>query len=273
MLVLALSPLPIAACVTAWEIIFRISNALIHQAYRDDDSPSLTKLKTRGGSYMVALIHAMIMTVRGSWHVLQLLDAPSATAKLAIPHNPNEEWYSATAATEPTNVIFFSWLFYDALHVIIAFPKLGGVDTLLHHLGFMGASLVCGTHRILPFAFAWLLAGELSTIPLNIRWILIHSSRSNKSALGMVNLAFAACFFLVRVLGYGLGLVHLLWTLHRDEQGLQTLAHVPPLLLHLVLGLLVGGYVLNLVWFRKIVTMAQRGRGGGGSTGKNRKDQ
>ena len=33
---------------------------------------------------------------------------------------------------------------YDLLHVLCAFPALGKMDTVLHHAGFLGASIING---------------------------------------------------------------------------------------------------------------------------------
>ena len=129
----------------------------------------------------------------------------------------------------------------------------------------MMMSVVCDYHLLLPFPFGWLLVGELSSIPLNVRWMLIQISKSAQPSAGrnwttryttVVNYAFAITFFASRVVVYGLGLAHLLRV--RDELfGLRSRVASP--LLYLVLGLLVGGYVLNLMWMRKIVQMAVGG--------------
>ena len=74
------------------------------------------------------------------------------------------------AAAETTNIIFLSWLCYDLVHIGAMYPTLGGVDTLVHHVAFMLASVSCAAYRLFPFPFSWLIACELSSPFLNIRW-------------------------------------------------------------------------------------------------------
>lgn len=215
-------------------------------------------MEKHGATYVAALIHAMITGSRGCWHVAALLQAPTAS-KLAI---VDGEWHAAALATADTNVVFFSWLLYDVLHVIREFPALGGLDTVAHHLGFMCASLVCGHHRILPFPFAWLILGELSSVPLNIRWFLTTIAKADPkraskwaSPISTTSKAFALVFFVTRVVVYGMGLAHLCSV--TEELGKLDAVVAKPLL-YLVLALLAGGYVLNLSWMSKIVKRARQ---------------
>ena len=261
-----LTLLNIAGCVAGWEATYRLCSIALPRLYGDAATP---KLKAHGGSYLVALIHAIIMAVRGTYHVLQLLQAPSY-AKLTIPITEAEEeqvdeWYAATSATERTNLLFFSWVVYDLMHILVEYPNVGGLDTVWHHIAFLVCSFIAGTYGILPFAMAWLLVGETSTIPLNLRWILINTNRGDTPALHATNMAFAVSFFIVRCIIYGLGLFHLLWSLKSEAQVRVVLldnrrGDLPRSFLYLVVALLVGGYGLNLMWFRKILAMAQRGK-------------
>ena len=88
-------------------------------------------------------------------------------------------------------MLFPSWLLYDLAHLLLSFPALGAADTVAHHAGFICASAICGAHRILPFAFGWLIVGELSSPLLNVRWLLIHAGRRRVAVLQRVNVGFA----------------------------------------------------------------------------------
>jgi len=260
-----LTPANVALGCVGWEVLHRVLTLLIGRAVGAGvvlPAGSSEKLRAQGASYAVSLVHASILSARGVWHVLSLLAAPTM-AQLSIPDAADGPFHAAAAATEATNIIFLSYLAYDLLHLLAAFPKLGGADTVAHHAGFIGASLVCGSHRILPFAFSWLVCGEISTIPLNARWFLLTSGRGESVALRATNLAFAGSFFLARILVYGLGLWHL-WVSREALLGLERLVARPLLLL--VIVLLVGGYGLNLVWMRKIFAMATK------KTGRKRAD-
>ena len=105
------------------------------------------------------------------------------------------------------------------------------------------------------FPRRWLAVGEFSTLPLNVRWLLIQLGRGSTGAMATTNWCFAVSFFLCRILAYGLGLFHLF----------SNWSFVGPLVgrtpyLGLVVALLCAGYLLNLVWFRHIVRMAASGR-------------
>jgi len=96
-----------------------------------------------------------------------------------------------------------------------------------------------------------MLMGELSSVLLNSRWLVINSGRGdNKTLMNAINYTFALTFFATRVAGYGAGLAHL-WVVRESVLGLES-AVARPLLLG-VLGLIVGGYGLNLLWMQKIV--------------------
>mmetsp|Transcript_66654 Transcript_66654/g.124433 ORF Transcript_66654/g.124433 Transcript_66654/m.124433 type:complete len:262 (+) Transcript_66654:71-856(+) len=245
----------ILLCIGCWESLYQVAHAvlpslatkLLSSSAARDQRDKFTRC---GASYVVAFCHACLMGSRGSWHLWALLPAPEPH-KLAIPDEAVQPWYQLTSATETTNLLFFSWLAQDFIHIALQFPRLGGYDTLFHHVGFMTASAICGNYRILPFAFAWLLCGELSSIPLNIRWFLINTGYGDCRFLQVTNVIFAATFFATRIVGYGLGIWHFFSVRHALFQ-----MDVPSPFLLVVLVLLVAGYILNLMWMQKIVQMA-----------------
>ena len=138
----------------------------------------------------------------------------------------------------------------------LSFPKLGGAETVVHHLGFIFCALATSHARILGFPTSWLLLGELSTIPLNVRWALIKSGHGDGAALWWTNWAFAGMFFVARVALYGFGLVDF----HRTWDRVP--ASVCPQGLTLaILTLISAMQLLNLYWFYGIVLMGLRGGG------------
>ena len=243
-----LSPTPVALCVLSWEAVYQLSKLAVRTYVEPTEANK--KLRRDAASYIVALIHAGIMGTRGPWHMLALINAPVG-AKLAMP-GAGSPWVAAASSVETTNLLFLSWLLYDLLHLGLAFPKLGGADSVAHHVGFICASLVCGLHEIFPFPFAWLISGELSSILLNIRWLLINSGRGDTRALLAANNTFVVLFFATRVVGYGAGLAHL-WVVRDHLRQLDDVVARPLLLV--VLTLVVGGFGLNLMWMFKIVQM------------------
>ena len=262
--------------VIVWELLFRRARWALQGAVERDGflkaDANKEKLVRDGPSYIVAFVHACIVGGLGLTHLFALVNAP-AEVQLAIPWNRDHPWHVPAAMTERTNSIFLSWLLYDLGHVTLSYPHLGGIDTIAHHVGFIFASAVCGAFRILPFPFAWLTVGELSSIALNVRWGLINTGRGDTSALRYAQTTFAVLFIATRIVLYGLGLYYLLeqqWKLLLARQKtpmespietpllLAPVAHVPIWLLGTVCGLLVGGYGLNLVWLGKILHMATK---------------
>ena len=250
---------PVVAGAVCWELLYGACGFALRRlaatpgVVLSDPGASKEKLARLGASYVVALVHALLVGLRGVWHVYALLDAPIG-AKLAIP-DASSPWHAAAAATETTNVLFLSWLLYDLAHVLLSFPALGAADTVAHHAGFICASAICGAHRILPFAFGWLIVGELSSPLLNVRWLLIQSGRGASPLLQRVNVGFALAFVAFRVALGAAGMAHL--AVHRAA--LSVLDNVvPSALLALVLVVfLPAGYSLNLVWLSKIAKMAR----------------
>ena len=264
-----LDPYAVIVMACFWEALYRIVSILI--VLIDAFFPALVvkgkgdseRLMKCGGSYAVALVHAAVMTYRAGHHFLALLPAPPRVQFATLSDlDVGDEWVDIGQAVERTNLLFASWLLYDLAHVAWSYPQLGGADMVAHHAGFFGAACVCGIHRILPFPFAWLLLGEISSIPLNMRFFFIATGRSDGKAMRLTNITFAVLFFAARILLYGWGLYHL-WTQRTAVLALATphpkfgAAIIKRPLLLLVLSLLVCGYVLNLSWFEKVVKMAR----------------
>jgi len=302
--------------VISWEMTYRIVKYLMYQllgktnfttndANNSYDTSSrgrtLQTLLTCGPSYAVSTVHAIIVTARGCTHLLQLWDA-SPYDKFVIPpdstttlqdDNTMMNYRGAHLLVARTNIIFVSYLLYDVCHVLYQYPKLGKVDTVLHHILFIVCSFINGTYGIMAFAFGWLIVGEASTILLNVRWLLIQlsgrssissssgggggggggisdgksSSSSGSSGSGSttvvlldtINILFAITFLIVRVLIYTLGVVHLLIMHGRSIiMVLPQTTYVPRILLGITCGCILLGWGLNLIWGMKIMAMVFR---------------
>eukprot|EP00569_Conticribra_weissflogii_P007583 CAMPEP_0171350676 /NCGR_PEP_ID=MMETSP0878-20121228/36995_1 /TAXON_ID=67004 /ORGANISM="Thalassiosira weissflogii, Strain CCMP1336" /LENGTH=381 /DNA_ID=CAMNT_0011855667 /DNA_START=139 /DNA_END=1284 /DNA_ORIENTATION=+ len=227
----------------------------------------------QGPSYFVSLIHSLYVTYRGIHHISSLYDA-SDLEKVFITrtyfqgsHRP------AHLEVAKTNIIFLSYLLYDLLHVIIQYPNLGKIDTIIHHLVFASCSAINGTYGVMPFPFGWLIVGEASTIFLNWRWFLRVSGRGGKRGdnvcssgeveqkrvLDTVNSLFAFSFFATRIILYSIGMIHLFGFSLEEVKQLQQLGGVPSSLLGMTCGCMFLGWGLNLLWGFKIWGMMVRG--------------
>mmetsp|Transcript_16524 Transcript_16524/g.67867 ORF Transcript_16524/g.67867 Transcript_16524/m.67867 type:complete len:197 (-) Transcript_16524:1238-1828(-) len=106
-------------------------------------------------------------------------------------------------------------------------------------------SIVGATTISAPFQFGWLIVGEVSTIFLNIRWFLIKLGYGATSFMTAANFLFALTFFIARIVVYTFGV----YDLYYSAQYLTRPNMVGRCML--VGGILIG-YVLNLIWFKKI---------------------
>ncbi|KAL3783990.1 hypothetical protein HJC23_013370 [Cyclotella cryptica] len=221
-------------------------------------------LSQRGASYAVSLIHAFYASCRGVLHLYNLRNV-SNLDKLLIPSTHavhgiiTPRWAHLQVAT--TNTVFLSYLLYDLVHILIQYPKLGGADTILHHILFATCSVINGTYGILAFPFGWLVVGELSTIFLNLRWFLLKSGRDKSLLLERANMSFAASFFLTRNVVYTLGMVHLFYVSWKELSMLSEVSGVPVGWLLLTVGCIFLGWGLNVVWGYKILKMVRKKNG------------
>ena len=235
--------------ILVWEMLFRVSSYVLYATNLAEritlDPSTTTTLKACAPSYVCSMIHSTVVGVRGVIHLIEMW--PIQDPMLQLSRAPQN--------IMSTNLIFMGYLFYDIYHVIAAYPQLGGADMVAHHCVFLIASVINGTYRIMPFAFGWLIMGELSTIVLNIRWFLIKTGRGHTAAMHVTQILFAISFFVLRVVIYLMGVGHLFY--HHD--GLRRLYQegiVPWAILSVTLGVIVAGSLLNLMWFQKIFQMA-----------------
>merc|ERR1719352_2273283 len=149
---------------------------------------------------------------------------------------------------------FLGWLLSDLVHLLLFWPVLGGVDMLLHHATFACLTCLGVGYRMCPLVVGWLLLGELSSMPLNMRWILINTGRGDSRALARTNFAFAGSFFVVRVVVFWFSLAHAL----RVERPLLLSLGAPPWSVNTLCAFLSAGALLNAFWFARIVQIARR---------------
>jgi hypothetical protein len=160
---------------------------------------------------------------------------------------------------ELSNAFFSAFLAFDLFHVLRLYPKLGGVDTVAHHLVFLTCSIINGGYQILPYPFSWLIIGELSTIFLNIRWALIKTGRGSAAIFQGVQYAFALTFFITRVVIYLYGVMELFQQREILFEIVST-GRVPGIFMGITLSFVGAGSLLNAVWFQKIAAMAMSKR-------------
>ena len=182
-----------------WELLYQLVKRLVVAR------SSHEKVRDYGASYAVAFIHAAVVSALGAAQYIAMRDLPESSKAVVDPADPHHEQSRDAVRLA---YIFFGWLLYDLVHVVINYPKLGGADTLAHHLGFLAFGVFSFGYALFPFCSTWLLLSELSSLPLNARWFLIQTGRGDTNLFVAVNAIFALSFAVVRVALFGLGLAH-----------------------------------------------------------------
>ena len=247
-----LDPKTVMKWAFAWELIYKSSHRLINSQVSDANA----KMKRFGSSYVTAFLNAVVCTSLGVINLSWLLGAPEQR-RYVMATETYDPWYNDTQSVRYSAYAFLGWILCDLIHVLLNFgpKKLGGWDTVAHHTLFAALVGSCIGYGTCPFAAAWLFCGELSTLPLNVRFLLINTGRGATAAMDATNKLFAASFFLVRVALYWWGLFDFL-----RHGPAQLLAHgAPGVLVAGVTTALVLGGALNFFWFTQIVKMAMGG--------------
>ena len=182
-----------------WELLYQLVKRLLVAR------SSHEKVRDYGASYAVAFIHAAVVSALGAAQYIAMRDLPESSKAVVDPADPHHEQSRDAVRLA---YIFFGWLLYDLVHVVINYPKLGGADTLAHHLGFLAFGVFSFGYALFPFCSTWLLLSELSSLPLNARWFLIQTGRGDTNLFVAVNAIFALSFAVVPVALFGLGLAH-----------------------------------------------------------------
>mmetsp|Transcript_8166 Transcript_8166/g.21556 ORF Transcript_8166/g.21556 Transcript_8166/m.21556 type:complete len:276 (+) Transcript_8166:171-998(+) len=241
----------IAAYCAAWQALFACFQAGLRWTPIRRWLPDTFPVKL-APSYLVSLVHAIIISTRGAILLSSLFNA-DATIKFSAGADFGLD--DRIALVESTACLFVAYLVYDLVHVALWYPKLGGMDMISHHIAFLLATIVAIHYRVMHFPFCWLVLAEISTVFLNLRWLTIKAlTQARQRALQqrilqILNAALAVTFGITRVLVYGAGLLHL-WV------NLPGIRVAPGYMIRAIFCLLLVGYILNIMWFRKIVVIA-----------------
>jgi len=243
----------ILAIAAGWECLYQL-------AKRATSSSPHDKVATLGASYLIACVNAFACSVGGCWAVVSLL-ATDHRDRLVMTSAESPYWPGGPTGeiVERFAYSFLGWLFFDVFHLVLWYPKLGRIDMLAHHIGFICLTCLGVSYRVMPFPVSWLLLGEISSIPLSLRWYLISTGRGASKLMDCNNVVFALSFFVVRVLVYWAGVYHLL--VHMRPSLLLPPYSCPPFVTNTICFFITAGACLNGHWMVSIVQMATRGGG------------
>ena len=114
-----------------WELLYQLTK-------RYTSSSPHEKVVKLGASYSGAFANALVCSVGGCWTVMSLLAADHRDRLIMTPaESPYWPGGPTGEIVEWFAYSFLGWLLYDVVHVALWYPKLGRVDTLAHHIGFI----------------------------------------------------------------------------------------------------------------------------------------
>jgi len=240
----------LATCFACWEGLFQVLKRVVAT------SPH-PKFAEGAHSYMISTVNCAMCTAFGGYYLAHLTLSGSPVVWAVFDESDPGAWMAA--GVKHFAHYFLSWMAHDLLHMITYYPKLGHMDHVIHHSGFVCLCFLLMSYNLFPGAAAWLLFSEVSTLPLNTRWYLIALGKGDSKALTYVNQLFALFFFFSRVLLYWSGFAYLVGVSMPLVLAPPYLA--PPPLVYLLVGAIGGGAMLNAYWLVKIYEMATRGGG------------
>jgi len=239
-----------------WEILYRVSKMAIGIAVtlprvvaggNENRDARTEKLVREGPSYIVSLVNAVLAVYVG-------VPVLFVTIGGAV----DDQYSGRSAPSEWMCAVFLAYVVHDLVHIVLAWPRLGRWDVVFHHVMFFCCGIVCGYHALYILPFTWLTLGETSTVFLNIRWFLLTSGRpSTHVVTWLCNLLFALSFAVTRFVIYGAGIAHMAY--HHDVLVGIWEAHPSVAFVTVLIGL---GFLLNIVWLRKIIARVWRSKTG-----------
>lgn len=241
-----------------WEIVYQSTHRILNSSFFREKTFN-ENVRRLGCSYASAFLASSVLLTLGVNSLVWFWNAPEER-RYIMAQQHNDPWFDDTQSARYSAYAFVGWLLCDLIHILLNFGpnKLGGWDIVVHHVLFITLASSCIGYGICLFSAGWLLCGELSTLPLNVRFFIINTGNSDTAAMTLANGLFAVSFFLTRVALYWYGLFDYLLYGPR-----QLLAHgTPEPLVAGVTFLLVLGAVLNVFWFKQIVDVAMDSKSG-----------
>jgi len=159
-----------------------------------------------------------------------------------------EDWTLCHTSTEVAGDFFTS---YEIMELIVAglFQGLLTIDFLIHHIIHITMGLLIRYNCFVGFYGDVLMAQELSS-PFMMMFFICRGRYGESNPVTAVSLVlFVVNFFIWRVCLGTFGAVH--WVVYHGE---RTPPHVPMWCSQLVCFLMVGGAMLQMYWFKSLVT-------------------
>ena len=208
--------------------------------------PPLTKklephIEAEWRSRIIATIHAILLFIGSIYCFVEWKNFTPDAYPLHAWYVPIQDLPIAKDyIVLPLASFFVGYLQYDMIWMLLHKEKNYDAGMMVHHSLFIAIThyVLKGCYLCKPFA--WLSFCELSTPFLHFRWFYAVMGKKDSKWYFFWSTLFTVTFVGVRVVGYGLGL----WDLWKHYRYWEKL----PLGLHVVIGGLHVGYLLNVFW-------------------------
>ena len=134
-------------------------------------------------SHVMSLVHAVVISGLGLRIMSQLWDSPVYDKFYINEGTSAHDLSNGVNLIERSNWLFFGYMVDDLVNVLAQYPKLGKMDMVAHHVVFIACAILAGGTQTFLFPFSWLLAGELSTPLLTVRWFVRQLAAVQSPAL------------------------------------------------------------------------------------------
>lgn len=153
-----------------------------------------------------------------------------------------------------------AYVLFDGCTMLQNYELVGDRLLLLHHCVIALSVTWAQALHVGTFYLCVLCVNEMSTIPLNLRYMMLYSDMHDTIWYTVNGAVFLITFFVFRVLAIGLILWHVIqgWSSHAFDAVFTLKPGAYQLVLALTVLLSVH-YVVNLFWFLQVAKHAKRG--------------
>jgi hypothetical protein len=235
-------------CMVFWTLTYRVCKGVFMTQDFSGYSPgNQQKLKVLGPGYIYSTINAGICLYYG----FAVFTGYLAEEKLCQTANVGCSSSDIVNSSFIGGVFLMTYLTHDVFVCWFYPVELGqnGWDVFIHHFVFIFCTIAGTRAMAMPFAYSWLSLCEISTIPLNIRWMTIVYEKGDSALYHIMSYAFVLCFFAFRVTLYTFGLWDIVTQMDSIVASFNTFDTVRRWCSFFVLFLVTAGWLLQLYWF------------------------
>eukprot|EP00924_Labyrinthula_sp_SR-Ha-C_P003917 snap_masked-scaffold_3-processed-gene-8.8-mRNA-1 protein AED:0.11 eAED:1.00 QI:0/-1/0/1/-1/1/1/0/271 len=206
------------------------------------------------GSYLTSFVHSSIITVLSVPMFLDLLFS-----------SPEQQFLLFHPSRNLIGQLFLGYTLQDLIGLFLeenpekentrkTKSQNKNFETILHHLAYLCIGFYGIQVPYFAFPFCWMCLGEMSTPFLNLHQALKTFKKTNSPLYKINGILLLLSFFMGRVVLFSFGLGHMFY--NYNFWAAQT-----PLSVRFFSFLMIGPWILNLLWFSRMIKMVQKNSG------------